>query len=130
MWTALIEKKERLKAIYRDKIPSLQNIELSKIVITNGGDLDCDLNFITTDIPSVMPTKWQQQGCNSVAIGFKLISVEILTLSTSGNDIFGHLTISKELDSIVVSFVSNTREMFKMKCKWIYLDYITGLVTE
>ena len=82
----LFEDSKCISAIYKDKMPTLTNIEINKMVIVPGEDAELIVTFDTIELPQNMPSKWLLQNANTVQIEIVFIGVEIINFDfTNGS---------------------------------------------
>ena len=67
-----------LTALYKN-IPQLQDVEIIKIIVVPGEDLELILTLDTSELPEKLPLKWLDRKINTVQIGdlCKTLSLEI-----------------------------------------------------
>ncbi|HRK82196.1 MAG TPA: Imm50 family immunity protein [Saprospiraceae bacterium] len=129
MWLANIENSEAIKAIYRNKIPSINQVLLRDICISTGEDLALILVFDIEDLPDDMPSKWKTGNVNTIQIDLNCIGVEIKYLGLNNKN-YRNLSIDISLlenDSKRIIGTDNSGIcVFEIEAIWIYLKTITG----
>lgn len=123
----LVENSHSIQAIYRDRIPSFENVFLVKCVILPGADTEVILTIDTKELPVNMPEKWVKREVNIVQIELEIIVDKILEFDV-GN--------SNEYTLEIESVKNNHRRIYLREKKnnkticieasWIYLKNITG----
>jgi len=132
MWLELVENKEPVQAIYKEKIPSLEGVKFIELIVTTGVDIDVDVKLELFILPEKMPEKWKLKNVNAVQL--------VLGLSSAGIDRFtfqngvhrmGNLVVTEENNLKDVKFISNLGvEVFSISAKWIYIRSLFGYQKE
>lgn len=128
MWLSLIERSERLRAVYKDNIPDLENLILQEIRILTGEDIIVKVNFELSKLPKDMPKKWIIDKVNSVQVSLDLIQAKIEAIEV-GTAVA--TTSNIEIQSVqggrrVVFKNGSKKEVLVIKATWIYLASMSG----
>ena len=78
----LFENARSLTALYKN-IPQLQDVEIIKLIVVPGEDLELILTLDTSELPEKLPLKWLDPKVNTVQIELDFIGVRICLLYTS-----------------------------------------------
>jgi hypothetical protein len=128
MWLSLIEKSEALQAIYRDKIPSLDDVTLHEIKIAPGEDTVITIKIDITTLPRELPKKWQANEVNTVQLTFDLIKARIEKFDLdSPVSTVTRVTILDDRDSKRMTLASSSDAVVLVICSsWIYLQSVSA----
>ena len=117
-----------IRGIYKEQIPSLNNVEIHEINIVNGEDLICNIRFDLSEYPSEPPLKWKQAEYNTSQISLKLIGSQITAIDLKRRINKGNLVLESEDGEKVLKFIQDSGPNIIIKCKWVYIDGITGYI--
>ena len=129
MWLSKIENVNTVKAIYKEKEPSLNNITLHKVTILPEKCLDLKLVFDIEDMPDNLPLKWKIRKANAVEFQFDFSEVSIKHISITNNSHTDVKLIINKLDEEtkqVIGFDKLGNCIFDFNANWIYIQYISG----
>jgi hypothetical protein len=130
MWPLLTENPKAIKAIYREKVPLLQDIYLQELKIVNGEDIQCYLKFDTKELPEEIPSKWIERSVDTVQIELLLIKTDILFVECTSKVSAGNLQIEQVEDSKRLSLINNGKPVFILTAKWLNIQSVTGYSTK
>lgn len=128
MWLSLIERSETLLAVYKDDVPTLENIALHEIKILTGEDVIVKVNLELSKLPNDMPKKWVLNKVNSVQICLDLIHAEIeaFELGTAVATV-SNVEIQDVQGGRRVAFMNaSKKEVLVINATWIYLTSMNG----
>ena len=128
MWLKSVEQAKILKSIFKNDTVTLDNIKIRRIEIDclNGWNFKIYLDL--NQYPSEPPLKWTESGNNTVQIGLNLIENEIIDFQNTDFSLSsGNIYITEFGSSKQLVFKNNENHtVFKLKCKWIYIDSLVG----
>jgi len=130
MWVSYLENPEAIKAIYKESIPELNDVELTELKILFGEDIQCSIQFDIRKLPKELPQKWLKRKVSIIHIELLLVNVEIEQFNTNQFNFVGDLEIEAKDLLRKTSFKSGGQVFFKINAKWIYLQSINGLVRD
>ncbi len=76
----LFENVRSLTALYKN-IPQLQDVEIIKMIVVPGDDLELILTLDTSELPEKLPLKWLNRKVNAVQIELDFIGVRIINFN-------------------------------------------------
>ena len=79
-WAELLIDPRTIRAIFGEAAPSLDQVELVEIVLDVNSGPDAILRFDLAEFPSDPPKKWRDEGCNTVQVRLRAISVQALEI--------------------------------------------------
>ena len=129
MWKEHVLNPRLIPSIFKNKEPSLKQIQMQEIAITFGGDLQCRIHFDLKDFPSEAPEKWVQSKYNTVRMSLALIDADVKHFSVCGGVIIGDLSVVFENSSFEVEFKTDGAGLvFRATARWINVDKVSGYV--
>ena len=122
MWLNNIENKEKLSAIFKEDIPSLNDVIVKELKLHYNGPL-IEMRIELKDYPINPPKKWIINKYNKVDLVFQLIEVKFISITKWNNINLCDLCMSKENDELII--VSNGDCVFKLVANWIRIETIS-----
>jgi len=130
MWN-FFEQINALRAIYGNKLPSLEHVDINQIDLITGEDMTILITFEIADLPSAMPTKWTNRGVNAVILRLRFVSVEINTFSVSNKNYKdGEVSILENNGVKCIKFSKDGNLVFDFNAKFLILDSVVGYQTD
>ena len=126
----LFENSKCISAVYKDKMPDLTNIEITKMVFMPGEDAELTVTIDTIELPQEMPSKWLMQKANTIQIEIVFIGIENIIFDfTNGSRCDFNLINNNGLK--YVCFKSNVDEKeISFNAKWIYVKQISAYTNQ
>ena len=126
----LFENSKCISAVYKDKMPNLKNIEITKMVFMPGEDAELTVTIDTIELPQEMPSKWLMQKANTIQIEIVFIGIENIIFDfTNGSRCDFNLINNNGLK--YVCFKSNVDEKeISFNAKWIYVKQISAYTNQ
>lgn len=126
MWLSLIEKSDAIQAIYRDKIPPLEDVTLREIKIIPGEDTIITIKIDITTLPRELPKKWQVAEINTVQLTFDLINAQIETfdLNSQVSSVTRISVLEDTGSKRMILADSSETEVLIIRSSWIYLQSV------
>lgn len=133
MWVSNIENQETIKAIYKNRLPKINDVNIQDLVITAGDDMDLNLRFDIDDLPDDMPLKWKALEVNTIQLNLSLVNCEIKHLGLNGEN-YKHLSLDiYEIENGVKKIIGTENSgkcVFEFEAKWIYVNTVSGYQRE
>gem|GEM_PF-1868036 len=127
---SLFEDAKCISAIYKEKMPDLQNIEIIKIEMIPGDNADLIVTLDVSELPQQIPTKWLLQKINTVQIEVIFLGVKFFKFDlTNGSKC--SFTLTKKLDRLFAVFrnkIDNKEICFE--AKWVHANKISAYIKE
>jgi hypothetical protein len=130
MWDNFLENPQGLRAIYKEDIPDLTDVELIELKISFGEDIQCNIRFNTRRLPKQLPEKWLANKVSIIHIELLLVNSTIQYFSTNQFDFIGNLEIEERVSSKEISFKSKEHVFFTINAKWLYLQSVGGFTRD
>ena len=126
----LFENVRSLTALYKN-IPQLQDVEIIKIIVVPGEDLELILTLDTSELPEKLPLKWLDRKVNTVQIEFDFIGVRIINfnIDTGSNYCFRIERLRGNEHIISLTNKANC-DKIKFEARWAYIKNISGYTKE
>ena len=119
MWTEHILNPQIVRSIFKEEIPSLNQIWLHRMSLEFGSDPTCNLGFDLNQFPNPAPAKWLQREFNTVQLNLRLINAN-LTMSIQGGAMTGNLKINFINKQFEIEFKNTDgRVCFDGTAQWI-----------
>jgi hypothetical protein len=119
MWIEHILHPQIVRSIFKDEIPSLNQIWLHRMSLEFGSDPTCSLGFDLNQFPNPAPAKWLQREFNTVQISLRLINAN-LTMSIQGGAMIGDLKLNYMNQQFEIEFKNTDGKVcFNGTAQWI-----------
>lgn len=128
MWSNLVEEAIILKNIFKNDIVTLDNVKIRKIEIDCLNGWSFKIHFDLSQFPSHPPLKWVENDYNTAKMSLNLLENEILSFQNTDFSLsVGNMYITEFNNYKQVIFKNqNNNTIFNLKCKWIYIESLTG----
>ena len=126
----LFENVRSLTELYKN-IPQLQDVEIIKIIVVPGEDLELILTLDTSELPEKLPLKWLNRKVNTVQIELDFIGVRIINfnIDNGGNYCFKIESLRENEHIIILTNKANC-DKIKFEARWAYIKNISGYTKE
>ena len=126
----LFENARSLTALYKN-IPQLQDVEIIKLIVVPGEDLELILTLDTSELPEKLPLKWLDRKVNTVQIELDFIGVRIINFNIDNvsNYCFRIERLRENKRIIILTNKANC-DKIKFEAKWAYIKNISGYTKE
>lgn len=126
----LFENACSLTALYKS-IPQLQDVEIIKLIVVPGEDLELILTLDTSELPEKIPLKWLDRKVNTVQIELDFIGVRIINFNIDNvsNYCFRIESLRDNKRIIILTNKANC-DKIKFEAKWAYIKNISGYTKE
>ena len=126
----LFENARSLTALYKN-IPQLQDVEIIKLIVVPGEDLELILTLDTSELPEKLPLKWLDPKVNTVQIELDFIGVRIINsnIDNVSNYCFRIESLRENKRIIILTNKANC-DKIKFEAKWAYIKNISGYTKE
>jgi len=126
----LFENARSLTALYKN-IPQLQDVEIIKLIVVPGEDLELILTLDTSELPEKLPLKWLDPKVNTVQIELDFIGVRIINFNIDNvsNYCFRIESLRENKRIIILTNKANC-DKIKFEAKWAYIKNISGYTKE
>ncbi|KAA6440376.1 hypothetical protein FEM33_07175 [Dyadobacter flavalbus] len=123
-----MKKSEALQAIYRDKIPPLDDVTLHEIKILPGEDTIITIKIDITTLPRELPKKWQANEITTVQLTFDLIRARIEKFDLdSPVSTVNRVSILEDSGSKIMTLASSSdAQVLVIRSSWIYLQSVSA----
>ncbi len=125
-WINLLTDNRSIKAIYGENVPSLNKVEIHKILLDRDGPVVA-IRIDLTEFPKKPPEKWIKSGFNTVQIELRAIDIELLKIEGLETNMICDLSLSKVDDSCKL-VIDNPNFKVNIKAKFLSLSYISAYV--
>ena len=128
MWLSKIENVNTVKAIYKEKEPSLNNITLDELSISFEKDLRIILRFDIEDMPDEVPNQWKIEEVNTIQFTLSCVDVSIKHLSITDKNYKEVKLILNELENKtkqVIGFDNLGNCIFDFNANWIFIKELS-----
>jgi hypothetical protein len=127
MDTTFFENARNITALY-NSIPQLQNVEIIKMIIVPGEDLELILTLDTPELPEKLPSKWIDRKVNTVQIELSFLAVKIVNFNI-GNGCNYRFDIERLGESKQLITLANNANcnQIKYEAKWAYIKSISSM---
>ena len=127
----IFENANCISAIYKDSIPKFQDIEIVKLIILPGEDVELILSIETKELPKEMPSKWIEREVNAIQFVLDFIGVKNIKYNiTDGCSCFFQVeNLKNNCHKIIVKNKFSNKEL-SFEARWIYIKNIVALSTE
>lgn len=126
----LFENVRSLTALYKN-IPQLQDVEIIKIIVVPGEDLELILTLDTPELPEKLPLKWLDRKVNTVQIEFDFIGVRIINFNIdNGSNYCFRIERLRGNEHIIILTNKANCDKIKFEARWAYIKNISGYTKE
>ena len=126
----LFENVRSLTALYKN-IPQLQDVEIIKIIVVPGEDLELILTLDTSELPEKLPLKWLDRKVNTVQIEFDFIGVRIINFNIdNGSNYCFTIERLRGNEHIIILTNKANCDKIKFEARWAYIKNISGYTKE
>ena len=126
----LFEDVRSLTELYKN-IPQLQDVEIIKIIVVPGEDLELILTLDTSELPEKLPLKWLDRKVNTVQIELDFIGVRIINLNIdNGSNYCFRIESLRENEHIIILTNKANCDKIKFEARWAYIKNISGYTKE
>lgn len=123
---SLFEDAKCISAIYKEKMPDLQNIEIIKIEIIPGDSADLIITLDVSELPLLIPTKWLLQRINTVQIEVIFLDVNFFKFNLT-NGLKCSFILTKKQDKLFAIFKNKIDDKeISFEAKWVYAKRISA----
>lgn len=126
----LFENVRSLTALYKN-IPQLQDVEIIKMIVVPGDDLELILILDTSELPEKLPLKWLNRKVNAVQIELDFIGVRIINFNIgNGSHYCFRIESLRENERSVILTNKANCDKIKFETRWAYIKNISGYTKE
>lgn len=126
----LFENVRSLTALYKN-IPQLQDVEIIKMIVVPGDDLELILTLDTSELPEKLPLKWLNRKVNAVQIELDFIGVRIINFNIgNGSHYCFRIESLRENERSVILTNKANCDKIKFETRWAYIKNISGYTKE
>ncbi|ENX3944729.1 Imm50 family immunity protein [Photobacterium damselae] len=126
-WTKYLLDSNKIKAIFGDKIPSIEAIDLHEVLLNRDGP-KVTFRFDLSDYPENPPKKWQAAGFNCVQVQLVALSVHDLQINGFSSKYKCGMSISSDEKQIVSVKIDKNDLKIYLKAEHLFIDSISAYV--
>ncbi|MBA8824346.1 hypothetical protein FHX42_001693 [Saccharopolyspora lacisalsi] len=106
-WMGLVDNSEEVEKRYGEHVPSLAGIDLAEATVHYDGP-DATLRFDLPELPDYLPSKWKQQGFNTVQLTIVFTGIFEFSIQGWEGDVIADLWLTEAKSQIRAMVRSST----------------------
>jgi len=128
-WLDLVGNRTFLAKLFGDEAPSLETVEVHEIILHRDGPR-LTIRFDLADFPESPPSKWADEGCNTLQVTLMIIGTGDLQLTGWAANVTAQLVIGTATDGRRQVGLSNGAVSLNVTADFVRIDKVSAYRNE